>query len=155
MLHSTFIKKGGDVAHAHGGHDAAHGHGHGHGAKAIHIIERSAPYTHTSSLSWFHFHTEPNFRKKPLGWGAYKHADVFAPFHATFPIRHCEKSVLPGIWFGWGHIHTKYFGPYNWVIARKWWGISFGGTAMTGVTYWWRMYRNGWETKNRGAVSGM
>ena len=155
MLHSTFTKRGEVAAHGHGGHAAEHGHGHGHGAHAIKIIERSAPYTHTSSLSWYHFHLEPNFRKEPLHYGAYKTMDVFAPFHSTFPIRNVEKAFAPGLWFGWAHVHASKWGKWNWKLGRKVFPTMQGAWIVSVALYWLRFHKTGWETKNKGAVSGM
>ena len=146
MLHSTFVSKG---------HVASHGHDHHAPAAKIHIIERSAPYTHTSSLSWYHFHLEPNFRKEPLHYGAYKTMDVFAPFHSTFPIRNVEKAFMPGLWFGWGHVHASKWGKWNWKLARKAAVWTHGATVVSLLLYWLRFHKTGWETKNTGAVSGM
>ncbi len=147
MLHSTFKSMGDHGAHGHSAEPVK-----------VHIIERSAAYTHTSSLGWMHFHMEPNFRKKPLGWKAYsaQNLDVFAPFHVGLPRRHAEKAVFPGLWSGWGHMNARHFGWCNIKVARKWWMAGWFPFAVALFLFWYRIgYKQNWETKNKGAVSGM
>ena len=150
MLHRTLLQAGGD--HAHGG-------GHGHGHIAAHtpqkIIERSALYTHGSSLGYLHFHAEPNFRKKPLGMQAYSWAnmDIFGQVIPA-PFRHVETKI-PGMWYGLGHMSMRTWGWMNMKMARKWWCVCLTGSAIPWLTLYKRQYVNGFQQKNRGAVFGM
>jgi hypothetical protein len=129
------------------------------GHHAVHvpkkILERSAQYTHSTTLGWMHFHSEANYRKIHAGWKAYskENMDIFGQT-IPFPVRHFETK-LPGMWMGAGHHNPKQWGPYNWVLARKWWLITYGGAAMPMFTFYKRVHDNGFEVKNRGAVFGM
>jgi hypothetical protein len=142
MLHRSLVATGG------------HGHGHGHHVPKK-IIERSAQYTHSTTLGWYHFHPEANFRKRHLGFKAYskENMDIFGQ-NIPFPVRHFDTKA-PGMWMGAGHHNPKQWGPCKWLGLRKWWMVSMGGTFMPMCTYYKRMSDNGFEHKNKGAVFGM
>ena len=120
------------------------------------IIERQANYTHGSNLGSLHFHSEMNYRKVPAGWKAYNknHMDVWGEAMNPLPHRHVETK-LPGIWSGAGHHNPKQWGWMNMFVARKWWLITYGGSCVPILTYYKRMYDNGFEQKNMGAVFGI
>lgn len=116
------------------------------------VIERSAAYTHSSTLGHIHFHKEANYRKKPLGFAAYsmKNMDIWG--NQSMPLRHIETK-MPGTWFAGGHVPLAF--NYRGRMARKWFAVYGGGVGMAMLNYTWRMHKNGWELRNRGAVYGM
>lgn len=148
MLHRSLARAG-----SHAAHDAGH-----HGHAPAHIIKGSAPYTHSTTLSWIHAHKELNYRKKALGWGAYsaKNCDVFAPFANTYPARHIETK-LPGMWMGAGHLRVcpEQFGWRSWKFHARFALVPMASLGLFAFMYWWRIaHLNGWTIKNKGAVSG-
>ena len=128
-------------------------------SKNVQIIERSAPYTHSTSLGWVHVHKEMNFRPHAMGWRAYtsKYMDPFAPFSQTYPARHVETK-FPGMWMGCGHLRVdeKNFGKFLWKWYLKGtWG-QLAGCAYVFYGWWFRIgYVNNYAIRNKGAVSGM
>lgn len=120
-------------------------------------IERAGHYLRFNTLK-MHPHKEGNFRARPVGWKGWnskEYQDPWAPFMLTSPLRHVDRQFA-GIWFGMGHFAIKdFFGPLSWKLALRlsFWGI--GGWSFALGTYFLRMYKNGWEWKNRGAVFEM
>jgi hypothetical protein len=97
---------------------------------------------------------EPHFRKAPAYMKAYCHPemDVWAPMQMTEPIRHVDRPH-PGMWFGCGHFDLfKYGSPFRRLFT---WSYSMWlGTAFGFGSWYRRMWLNGWEVKNQGAVDG-
>ena len=120
------------------------------------VIERAAAYTASANLGCFHFHSEMNYRKKHAGWRTYTKAnmDVWGEVANPYPVRHAETK-FPGIWMGAGHHNPKQWGWMNMFVARKWWMVTYGGACVPLLGFYKRMYDNGFEQKNMGAVFGM
>ena len=98
---------------------------------------------------------ECHFRKAPIFGKAYNHPemDVWAPMQMTEPIRHVDRP-FPGGQFGAGHqcFVTKYGSPVRKLITTTW--FMQLGTIVGFGTYFRRMWLNGWEVRNQGAVDG-
>lgn len=117
-------------------------------------IDRAAPYLRFNTLR-LHSH-EANFRARPMGrkaWTSKEFNDPFAPFSTQTPCRHVDRS-MSGMWYGLGHISLKknIFGYFNWRFRVRLMFIGAVGWIYGFVTYAQRMYRNGWEWKNKSAV---
>jgi len=164
MINPTeFLYGGGGGGHGHG-HEG-HGHGSAVGAprstEAIKIVGGHHHPVAAGPLSKYrgqgnpyhlcaHGHHEMNYRKKALGWGAYKYADPFAPFSAMLPRYHVE-TVYPGRWFAAGHYNLREQGLK---FALSTWGCIASGATIALTQYYVRMSRNGWIIRNKGAVRG-
>mmetsp|Transcript_29016 Transcript_29016/g.33527 ORF Transcript_29016/g.33527 Transcript_29016/m.33527 type:complete len:144 (+) Transcript_29016:31-462(+) len=131
---------------------------HGSHVPAISKLDRVASYMAGAQIT-VHPHEEPNFRKRPVGWAGWnspKYTDPFAPFVQQTPVRHVDRGAFFGMWFGMGHFALKnFFGPLHW---KFWLRVAFCGVAGWGAAlalYSLRMWKNGWQWKNRGAVYGL
>ena len=139
------------------GHEVAH-HGHGKEVASLASLERAAAYMQRTHIPGFHFHNEPHYRKNPLGWAAWnnaKYTDPYAPYQLHTPTRHIDRGPFFGTQFGFAHFSgMKHAGPFAWRFRVRVSALGVAGILISLLMYYFRMWRNGWQWKNRGAVFG-